>query len=216
MGMTLRFAMAVIASFGLSLTLAYADGMPDPENYNPVPSIPGVPAPGVSPKPEKPKPAPAPAAEPAPAPAPAAVEKPVPAPEPPPPPPPAAAPTPTPAASPAPAQPPAATTTAQKKTILEIRSVDIQIAERKPPFITVTVRGTTKTGGWKDFELRPLPTLAKEVGMLSYTLVATPPSGVATQVLTPVIATMKIDPIPDDVKTIRVLGETNEVAQNFR
>ena len=213
--MTLRFAMAVIASLGLSLTLAYADGMPDPENYNPVPSIPGVPAPGVSPKPEKPKPVPAPAVEPAPAPAP--VEKPAPAPEPTPPTPPP--PAPTPAASPAPASAPvpspAPATTTLKKTVFEIRSVDIVLSDRKPLFITVTVRGTTRTGGWKDFELRPLPTLAKEVGMLSYTLVATPPNGVATQAITPVIATMKIDPIPDDVKTIRVLGETNEVAQNF-
>jgi hypothetical protein len=65
-------------------------------------------------------------------------------------------------------------------------------------------------------ELRPLPTLAKEVGMRSYTLVATPPSGMATQALTPVTATITIDPLPADVKTIRVLGETNEVAQTFR
>jgi len=209
--MTLRFALAMIACVGLSLTLAHADGMPEPEdqNFNPVPSIPGVPAPGVPAtpqKPSKPTPAPAPAATPTPEPAPPAPE-------------PAPAPTPTPSTTPAsdtttPA--PTPSPTAQKKTIYEIVGVDVQIAERKPPFITVTVRGTARTGGWKDVELRPLPTFAKEVGMRSYTLVATPPDGMATQALTPVAATIKIDPLPDDVKTIRVLGETNEVAQTFR
>ena len=50
----------------------------------------------------------------------------------------------------------------------------------------------------------------------TFKLVGTPPDGPATQALTPVTASIKIDPIPDDVKTIRVLGETNEVAQTFR
>ncbi|MCE9521794.1 MAG: hypothetical protein K8S25_05100 [Alphaproteobacteria bacterium] len=210
--MTLRIAVAMIACFGLSLALARADGMPEPEdqNFNPVPSVKGVPAPGVPATPQRPA-KPAPAVEPVTAPAPPPAPEPTPAP----------APTPTPAVTPTastpPAPPPEAPApVAQKKTIYEIVNVEVQMAERKPPFITIVVRGTARTGGWKDVELRPLPTFAKEVGMRSFTLVATQPDGPATQALTPVTATIKIDPLPDDVKTIRVLGETNEVAQTFR
>ena len=88
--------------------------------------------------------------------------------------------------------------------------------ERQPPIASITVKGTARTGGWKNVELKPLQTFAPEVGMRSYTLVGTPPSGPATQSLTPVTATVQLDPLPADVKTIRVLGETNEVAQTFR
>lgn len=209
--MKLRIVMAMIACVGLSLTQVRADGMPAPEdkNFNPVPSIPGVPAPGVPATPQKPtKPAVAPTVAPVtptspPAPAPAAPvnpSKPVSSDKP--------APTPAPAPTP-PVQ-------AQKKTLFEVVSIDVQIGERHPPFAKVVVKGVARTGGWKNIELEPLPTFAKEVGMRSFKLVGTPPDGPATQALTPVTASIMIDPVPDDVKTIRVLGETNEVAQTFR
>jgi outer membrane biosynthesis protein TonB len=203
MGMMFRFALAIFATAGLSLTLAHADGLPPPDdnNYNPVPSVPGVPAPGVPAKPQMPaKPAPAPVV-----PTPVA-PKPIPAPEPKP-----AVPLSSPA-KPTPAPVPAG----QKQPIHSITNIDVQVAERQPPFAQVTVNGTANTGGWTDIELKPLQTLVKEVGMLSFTLVGTPPSGPATQAMTPVVATIKIDPLPADVKTIRVIGATNEQAQTFR
>lgn len=228
--MTLRIvaASAVCVAFLVAATFAVADGMPEPEdeNFNPVPSVPGKPAPGVTqPPPIKPT-KPAPAAE-APKPAAPVVAQPAPTPATQPP----APPEPTPAAAPvsAPVTPPAASTpppapaptpaqpaAPQKKQIFEIRGVEIQILERQPPAATITVRGTARTGGWTNIELSPLQTFAPEVGMKSYTLVGTPPDGVATQALSPVSVTVTLDPLPADVKTIRVLGETNEVAQTFR
>jgi outer membrane biosynthesis protein TonB len=212
--MMLRISAAAAACIGLMLaaTFAAADGMPEPEDgFNPVPSVPAKPAPGIvqpppiketkpAPAPEPPKPAPAPAPATAPAPAPVT------------------APTSTPVTPPAPPAAPAADTTpaAQQKPIYEVQSVEVQVMERQPPIASITVKGTARTGGWKNVELKPLQTFAPEVGMRSYTLVGTPPSGPATQALTPVTATVQLDPLPADVKTIRVLGETNEVAQTFR
>ena len=204
--MTLRLVAASAACIGLMIaaTFAAADGMPEPEDgFNPVSSVPGKPAPGVTqpppttpakstPAPETPKPQPAPAT--------------------------VTTPTPAPAPTPAPPAKPAADTTpvGQKKPIYEVQSVAVQILERQPPIAAITVKATARTGGWKDVELKPLQTFAPEVGMRSYTLVGTQPSGPATQALTPVTATVQLDPLPADVKTIRVLGETNEVAQTFR
>lgn len=220
--MTLRIVAATAACIGLLIaaTFAAADGMPEPEddNFNPVPSVPGTPAPGVTqPPPIKPaKPAPVVAPKPAPAPV---VSAPEPAPPPPDEPddvePSTPAPAPAPVSSPPATTPPAATTpSVQKKQIYEILSVDVQVTPK--PAATITVKATARTGGWKDIELKPLQTFAAEVGMRSYTLVGTPPSGPSTQALSPVSVTITLDPLPADVKTIRVLGETNEVAQTFR
>lgn len=221
--MTLRIVAAAAACIGLmfAATFAAADGMPGPEDgFNPVPSVPAKPAPGVVQPPpiKETKPAPAPTpAKPAPATAPVTAPTPAPTPAP------VTAPTPAPTSAPAtpppapPATPAADTTPAgQQKSIYEVQSVEVQIMERQPPIASITVKGTARTGGWKNVELKPLQTFAPEVGMRSYTLVGTPPSGPATQSLTPVTATVQLDPLPADVKTIRVLGETNEVAQTFR
>jgi len=248
--MTLR-SLAATAACVSALVLAqfspsFADGMPDEDDFNPVPSVPAVPAPGVKPPPpirSNPKPAPAPAPA-APVVQPAAPAAPAPVT-----PPPAAAPTPEPAPAPAaPVQPPppspaptAPVTTPSpvtiqpapvpaapvapkpspsasngQKTIYEVLTVDVAISKKNPPSAVVTVKGTARTGGWTKVELRPLQTFAPEVGMRSFTLVGEAPSGFATQALTPVTATFTIDPLPADVKTIRVLSETNEIAQNFR
>lgn len=228
--MTLRIvaASAVCIGFLVVANYAAADGMPDADDFNPVPSVPGKPAPGVTQpapiKQTKPtvKPAPAPAvAEPDAPPAnynegndtspTTAPPQPAPAPTPAPTTPPATS-TPAPTPAPAPTPPPAPVT--QKKPIYEIISVDVQVSAK--PAATITVKGSARTGGWKDIELKPLQTFAAEVGMRSYTLVGTPPGGVSTQALSPVTVTITLDPLPADVKTIRVLGETNEVAQTFR
>ena len=272
-----------------------ADGMPEPDdaNFNPVPSVPGVPAPGMTqPAPIKPakstkrkkqasheKPAkhrrhntrpseavaPAPATTPAPAAAPSPVSNPAPAPvisAPAPvvqvPPAPSAAPAPAapvspapvlatppvnapavpapvapPVVPPAPVTPPAVTPPAvtapapatpvaprpasqQQRTVYEVLSVEVQFPDKNPSAATIVVKGTSRTGGWTNLELRPLQTFAPEVGMRSFTLVGTPPSGMSTQALTAVTATHRIDPLPADIKTIRVLSESNEVAQRFR
>ena len=262
--MTLR-AFAAAAACVSTLLLAqftpsFADGMPEDEdeNFNPVPSVPGVPAPGVTqpppvksnpnPAPASPvsqpaKPAPSPVMTPTPAPAPVEPPAPVSAPAPVSTPAPAApaapvttpstvtvqppaapttpAPSPAPAATPAPTTAPAAPATPKptttpasaQKTIYEVLSVDVTVQDKTA---IITVKGTARTGGWKNIELRPLQTFAPEVGMRSFTLVGTPPSGFATQALSPVSVSITITPLPADVKTIRVLSESNEVAQTFR
>jgi hypothetical protein len=103
-----------------------------------------------------------------------------------------------------------------EKAIYEVTGIDVGVAKDKPTFITVIVKGTTRTGGWSNPQLKPLQTFAPEVGMRSFTFVASPPNGSSTAAMTPIQATIRIDPLPADVKTIRVLSETNEIAQTFR
>lgn len=251
-------AIAAAAACASTLVLAqfaptYADGMPndDDENFNPAPSVPGVPAPGVKqPAPIKqntkptgisaPAPAPvstppaAPAPEPAPAPSspPPATGTPeikpsAPAAEPAQPSTPVVAPTPTPApvapvappatkpVSPAVSEPaPTPAATLPQKLLKEVLNVEVAIQKTNPRSAIVTVTGSAETGGWTAIQLKPLQTVATEIGMKSYLLVGTKPTGFATQAITPVTATITIDPLPANVRAIRVLSETTEIVQN--
>ncbi len=128
---------------------------------------------------------------------------------------PAAAPAPL-AAPPQPAEPTRAPTqTNGLQTVYEVLSVDITMLKKTPAAAVITVRGTARTAGWTKIELRPLSTGITETGMRSFTLMGQPPSGFASQVLTTVSAKVTLDPLPDGVRTIRVLSETNEIAQSF-
>ncbi len=200
----------------LSTGVIYADGMPGPEDdQSPVPSSAPPPHP---PKPASSTVAPAPTAHPSSA----AVTQPAPAATPPTPPPPppssvqTSAPPPAPAAAAVPAAPPPASGQVAQKAIYEVTGIDVGVSKDKPSFVTVVVKGSARTGGWTNAQLKPLQTFAPEVGMRSFTFVATPPAAASTQSTAPIQATIKIDPLPADVKTIRVLSETNEIAQTFR
>ena len=96
--------------------------------------------------------------------------------------------------------------------IFTVDDIDIVILEKLPVAIIVKARGTTRTAGWDNPELRPLQTFAAEKGIRSFTFVATGPrpDELVAQVVTPIEATLTIDPLPDDVKQIKVMAETNE------
>lgn len=79
--------------------------------------------------------------------------------------------------------------------------------------LVITAKGLVNTGGWSDPQLQPLQTFAPEVGIQSYTFVATPPKPdeMVVQMITEVTATTTIHPVPDDLKEIKVMAEGGEV-----
>ena len=239
-------ALAAVAACVSTLALAQmtptrADGMPgkDDDGFNPVPSVPGVPAPGVTqPPPIKPthakpasaKPTPAPMAQPA-APTPEPISPPTPTAQPAPvvapvaTPVPAVTPAPNPApvtvveapkpASPAPAAP-APVAPSGQLTILEVVDMKVAGIPKMPGAIIVSVKGMTKTGGWKNIELKPLQDFAPNDKMRSFTIVGTPPTGFATQAKTEINTSLTIEHLPASVETTRVLSETTEMVQNLQ
>jgi hypothetical protein len=231
---------ACVGSIALAgLTPVHADGMPDKEddNFNPVPSKPGIPAPGVTqPPPIKPtrtapettSPAPASPAvpsaplaqptapKPEPAPVPPAATTPTPAPTPPAvtpapvTPPPAAKPVET---SPTPA-PSSSAATPAPEYLADVISVVVVRNPKNPKSVTLTVKGRSSTAGWKNIELRPLEPYTQDVTMLSYTLKGVRPTALTAQVKTDVSTSIVIDPLPADIKTIRVLANSGTMAAN--
>lgn len=79
--------------------------------------------------------------------------------------------------------------------------------------LVITATGMVSTGGWSDPQLLPLQTFAPEIGIQSYTFVATPPAPgeMVPQVLVEVTATIKLNPVPADLKEIKVMAENGEI-----
>ncbi len=92
-------------------------------------------------------------------------------------------------------------------------SIDVKILERQPSVAEIVVKGVAPTGGWKDVTLRPVETKGC---VLELELVGTPPSGPATQVLTNTAAAVQINPLPAEVKMIRVVSQTNKALKVIR
>lgn len=92
-------------------------------------------------------------------------------------------------------------------------SIDVKLMERQPPLAEVTVKGVAPTGGWTNITLRPVETKG---GVLELELVGTPPSGPATQALTNIAAAVQINPLPAEVKMIRIVSQTNKALKVIR
>ena len=97
------------------------------------------------------------------------------------------------------------------QTIYSIESVHVDIGKSLPPTLTIEADGLVSTGGWKN------PTLSKHIyitppedGVQGYDLVADEPSGIVTQVLTPV-STTYIDRQDDWVTAVAIHSATNTV-----
>jgi hypothetical protein len=120
-------------------------------------------------------------------------------------------------AEPTPVATPPAVPALQPLPVYSVDSMTFEVRESMPVQLVIKARGTVRTGGWTNAELRPLQTLVPEQGLRSFTLVATPPRPdmMVTQALAPVEATFTIPALPDDVKQIRILAETNEKTETL-
>lgn len=79
--------------------------------------------------------------------------------------------------------------------------------------VEVVVKGKAQTGGWTDVTLRPIETKGT---VLELELVGTPPASPSTQAITDVAAAVQINPLPAEVKMIRVVANTNKALKVVR
>ena len=102
---------------------------------------------------------------------------------------------------------------AQAVTPKPVYTVDAVTLERPGSTAAVVIKasGTVRTSGWTDTKLEA-ETNASPSDTMTYTLVATPPpkDTNVTQAMQPVEATLRVDNLPPEVKTVRVIAETNQ------
>lgn len=100
----------------------------------------------------------------------------------------------------------------QPQLVYSVEDVQVLMNRKMPPGIVIVAKGQVRTGGWSDAELKPLQTFAPEGDTMSFTLVAKPPAPdmMVIQAIQPIEARLAIDPLPEGLKTIRVMAETGE------
>ena len=104
---------------------------------------------------------------------------------------------------------------AEPKTVKSITNVEYVIQKTNPPVLVVTADGEVPTGGWKNPSLtRVVYVTPPADGIQDYTFRATPPDGVATQVITPIKATNNWTNYAKEapwLKGVRIHGEGDGV-----
>ncbi len=125
-------------------------------------------------------------------------------------------PTPSAESSPAPPAPPEAPPPLPLSTELPIGSVDSVMLSRPPDApeaMIIRVLGTAPSVGWTEPKLAPMSDTGGDASIKSYQFVATSPETPdAGKNAQPIETQLRVDALPPEVKTIRIVSATNEVS----
>jgi len=117
---------------------------------------------------------------------------------------------------PVPPAPPAAPPPVPPATELPISTVDSVMLSRPqdaPEAMIIRVLGTASSPGWTEPKLEAMSDTGGDASIKSYQFVATSPetpdAGTAMQ---PIETELRVDALPPEVKTIRIVSATNEVS----
>jgi len=128
---------------------------------------------------------------------------------------PAPAPPAAPAAAPAPPQPPPPPPI-PPATELPLNSVDSVMLSRpqdQPTAIVIHVSGTALSAGWTDAKLAEDADSEGDTSVRTYKFVATSPvMPDENRTAQPMEAELLVDPLPPEVKTIRIVSATNDIS----
>jgi hypothetical protein len=98
--------------------------------------------------------------------------------------------------------------------IREVTDVTVSVLEKMPPILVVNASGNVTTGNWSNPGLvRIVYVTEPPDGIQDYDFMATPPGGIATDVISPVHATDSWDNPPKWVKGVRVRAATNSMEE---
>lgn len=100
--------------------------------------------------------------------------------------------------------------------IMRVDEVSVARNKKNPPEIHTKAKGTCSSMGWSNGTLSRYQYVTPPAdGIQDYDFVATPPSGVADQTLTPIDAEDSMSPIPDWCKGVRVHSRTNKIEKKL-
>ena len=102
-------------------------------------------------------------------------------------------------------------------TEVQVNSVDSVMLSRPqdaPNAMIIRVLGTTASGGWSTPKLEPMAGATNDASIMSYQFVATSPEAVddANTAAAQVEAELRVDTLPAEVTSIRIVAATNEVS----
>jgi hypothetical protein len=94
--------------------------------------------------------------------------------------------------------------------IYQVDSVTITYIKKNPPEYRIDATGKTTTSGWSNGSLSAVEYVqAPPDGVYDYQFVGEPPSGISTQVLTPISTSKALEKMPKGFRGVRVHAVTN-------
>lgn len=97
------------------------------------------------------------------------------------------------------------------RLVYDVTEISVEEVPSAAMQVAVTATGHTRTGGWTDMDL-VLDEDASTPENPVYRFVAVPPTGMATQMITPIDATTFYVPA---VETVTVVAETNSITVEY-
>lgn len=103
----------------------------------------------------------------------------------------------------------------EARLVYDVTDIDVDVLESAPLQIRITASGHTRTGGWTNVTLEADEEASQGIHLV-YRLVAVPPEGMATQMITPVEASANYGPWLDRAaREIEVIADTNSMTIIF-
>ena len=101
----------------------------------------------------------------------------------------------------------------QPQLVMEVTGLRLDLNEAEQQ-LTVTATGKVPTAGWTGARLVPYMYFQFPAdGIYDYSFVATPLRGMAAQVITSITAQLILNPVPADLKGVRVHAQANAMTQ---
>lgn len=89
--------------------------------------------------------------------------------------------------------------------IYSVDDVQLAILKTFPPTLRIVATGMVNTGGWSDPQLVPYIYVSPPAdGIYDFDFIASPPSGIAIQVILPITATYHWRGFPQELKGVRI------------
>lgn len=99
------------------------------------------------------------------------------------------------------------------KSVLEVKEVEFKVT-KEGGSITITAKGVVPTGGWSNAELAQYIYINPPAdGIYSFDFTAKKPTGIVTQVISPIEAQFVWKNFTADLKAVRVIAEKNEIVK---
>lgn len=102
-----------------------------------------------------------------------------------------------------------------KELIYGITTLKWDILKSNPPKLLISASGLTRTSGWTSPILIPLfqPGVTPKGGDYRFEFMATPPTGLVPEVLTPISATYLFTSIPRGIQKVTIIASSNEMEE---
>lgn len=98
----------------------------------------------------------------------------------------------------------------QLQQVYEVTAIQLSVLESLPQQLKIDAEGNARTGGWSNPELVPYEYIAPPAdGIYEFDFKAQPPADIATQAITPIKASYTMNPLPENLKGVKIFAEQN-------